>query len=170
MESREMQAAPRPDSGYYDDNPGGPDPASPRYRGRAGLPYKSPVLTGFLSTACGLGHIYLGYYQQGFIHAMLFATIITGLATIDVVGVDVILALSLAYLCRAFSSTWRSSSFRNVCEPTSASVRSSIRSDPDRRRSDVLTVFMVALEIRWSGEIAISSRVENENALVTTSR
>ena len=29
---------------------------------------------------------------------MLFATIITGLATIDVVGVDVILALSLAYL------------------------------------------------------------------------
>ncbi len=43
---------------------------------------KSPVLACFLSLMPGLGQIYVGYYQRGFIHALGFAGLIALLATL----------------------------------------------------------------------------------------
>ena len=42
---------------------------------------KSPALACFLSLMPGLGQIYVGYYQRGFIHALGFAGLIAMLAT-----------------------------------------------------------------------------------------
>jgi TM2 domain-containing membrane protein YozV len=41
---------------------------------------KSPVLACFLSLMPGLGQIYVGYYQRGFIHAAVFAGFIATIA------------------------------------------------------------------------------------------
>jgi hypothetical protein len=41
---------------------------------------KSPALAAFLSLMPGLGQVYVGYYQRGFIHAVVVAGIITLLA------------------------------------------------------------------------------------------
>lgn len=41
---------------------------------------KSPFLAGLLSAMPGLGQVYVGYYQRGFVHALVVATIITLLA------------------------------------------------------------------------------------------
>lgn len=38
---------------------------------------KSPVLACFLSLMPGLGQVYVGYYQRGFVHAAVVATLIT---------------------------------------------------------------------------------------------
>jgi hypothetical protein len=42
---------------------------------------KSPALAGFLSFMPGLGQVYVGYYQRGFVHAIVVAVLITLLAT-----------------------------------------------------------------------------------------
>ncbi len=42
--------------------------------------YKSSAAAGWLSIMPGMGQIYLGYYQRGFIHIMICATLITALA------------------------------------------------------------------------------------------
>ncbi len=49
----------------------------PAYRGS----YRSPSLAGFLSCMPGLGQIYVGYYQHGFIYVAVVAFIITALAS-----------------------------------------------------------------------------------------
>ena len=41
---------------------------------------KSPLLAALLSFMPGLGQIYIGYYQRGFVHAGIFAATITALA------------------------------------------------------------------------------------------
>lgn len=41
---------------------------------------KSPILACFLSIMPGLGQIYVGYYQRGFAHIVIFGTVITILA------------------------------------------------------------------------------------------
>lgn len=41
---------------------------------------KSPILACFLSIMPGLGQIYVGYYQRGFAHIVIFGTVITLLA------------------------------------------------------------------------------------------
>jgi len=59
-------------------------PVPPAWTGRwAGAPRgKSPALAGILSGFMpGLGQIYLGYYQRGFVHAGVFAGIIGCLAS-----------------------------------------------------------------------------------------
>jgi len=42
---------------------------------------KSPALACILSAMPGLGQIYVGYYQRGFVHAIVVATLITILAS-----------------------------------------------------------------------------------------
>jgi TM2 domain-containing membrane protein YozV len=63
----------------------GRDPAQPQYVPlgsprrellRADSRYKSPVLAALMSVVPGLGQIYVGYYQQGFINIVVIAGII----------------------------------------------------------------------------------------------
>ena len=66
-------------------------PAQPVYAQQPQLPQaqqhvrdpraKSPVLAGFLSIMPGLGQIYVGYYQRGFIHALVAPSLIALLAS-----------------------------------------------------------------------------------------
>ena len=42
---------------------------------------KSPALACFLSLMPGLGQVYVGYYQRGFVHAAVVATLITVLSS-----------------------------------------------------------------------------------------
>ncbi len=60
-----------------------PDPARmipPTYpaetRRKKGFPYKSPLLACLLSMFPGLGQVYIGYYQRGFVHIFIVATAI----------------------------------------------------------------------------------------------
>jgi hypothetical protein len=75
----------------HEESPGryaGPDPGR-RQRREAGLidpRRKSPVLAGLLSLMPGLGQTYVGYYQLGFIHIMVFVTTIFCLANVESVA------------------------------------------------------------------------------------
>ncbi|MFP3939734.1 MAG: hypothetical protein ACLF0P_05455 [Thermoanaerobaculia bacterium] len=59
--------------------PAGHYPAPPRDPRQ-----KSPFLAGLLSVVPGLGQVYVGYYQRGFIHAVVIATLISFLAATDI--------------------------------------------------------------------------------------
>ena len=43
--------------------------------------HKSPIMAGILSAMPGLGQVYVGYYQRGFVHAAVVATLIAILAS-----------------------------------------------------------------------------------------
>lgn len=60
-------------------------------------PRRSPVLATFLSLMPGLGQVYLGYYQQGFINLAIIATLITALASERMHGIEPFLGLGLAF-------------------------------------------------------------------------
>ena len=60
---------------------GGIRPAAYRGRGQRDARYKSPMLAGFLSVMPGLGQVYVGYYQVGFVHAII---------TFSIIGVTVV--------------------------------------------------------------------------------
>jgi hypothetical protein len=49
------------------------------YNVLTGAPYKrkSPVLAGLLSMMPGLGQVYVGYYKRGFLHILIFASLVT---------------------------------------------------------------------------------------------
>jgi len=57
---------------------------------------KSPVLACILSAMPGLGQVYVGYYQRGFAHALIVATLITLLA-LDVGDLTPLLAIFMAF-------------------------------------------------------------------------
>jgi TM2 domain-containing membrane protein YozV len=57
---------------------------------------KSPLFASFLSMMPGLGQIYVGYYQQGFIHAIVVSTLIALLAA-DIGPLTPLAALFLAF-------------------------------------------------------------------------
>ncbi len=59
---------------------------------------KSVVLACILSAMPGLGQIYVGYYQRGFLHVLAFASIIALLASGQVAGLQPFLGISLAFL------------------------------------------------------------------------
>lgn len=76
--------------------PGGEQPASEHHAGaqaRYGGPVwprglddprrKSPALACILSIIPGLGQVYVGYYQRGFVHAIVVATLISVLSAQD---------------------------------------------------------------------------------------
>ena len=58
---------------------------------------KSPILASFLSCAPGLGQVYIGYYQRGFVHLFIIAGTITLLAGDMVRGAEPLFGLFLAF-------------------------------------------------------------------------
>jgi len=97
-------------------SPGPEGPAAPGPAAAPGAPYagaaqpagwsqsrwashrKSPVLTGILSAIMpGLGQIYLGYYQRGFVHAGIFAGTIAMLASGPVHGAEPLFGIFLGF-------------------------------------------------------------------------
>jgi len=63
------------------------DPRYPRPMGTPSDPrQKSPFLAGLLSLVPGLGQVYLGYYQRGFVHALVVAALMSLLAAEDLGG------------------------------------------------------------------------------------
>jgi hypothetical protein len=58
---------------------------------------KSPFLAGLLSIMPGLGQIYVGYYQRGFTHAVVVATLITVISNMRVEGLIPLLAIFLGF-------------------------------------------------------------------------
>ena len=70
-----------------------PTPQAPPRR-RA---HKSPALATVLSSMPGLGQVYVGYYQQGFINAGVVAIAITMLSTGVMRGAEVLIALPMAF-------------------------------------------------------------------------
>ena len=73
--------APRQDSAYA--------PFDPRQ--------KSPLLASFLSLMPGLGQVYIGYYQRGFVHALIAASVIAILAADVLDDLIPVFALFLAF-------------------------------------------------------------------------
>ncbi len=71
-------------------------PAAPGAR-RPNLPYKSPVLATVLSLMPGLGQIYTGYYQHGFIFVLIPAAIIALLSSGAAHGLEPLLGMFLAF-------------------------------------------------------------------------
>ncbi|HZL85094.1 MAG TPA: DUF5668 domain-containing protein [Candidatus Krumholzibacteria bacterium] len=71
-------------------------PAPPAWSPRVDPRRKSVVLATLLSGFPGLGHIYVGYYQVGFLHILIFASLVTILAG-GAGGLTPLLALSLAF-------------------------------------------------------------------------
>ena len=57
---------------------------------------KSPLLASFLSAMPGLGQVYVGYYQRGFIHAIVVSTLIAMLS-VDIGPLTPLAALFLAF-------------------------------------------------------------------------
>jgi len=58
---------------------------------------KSPALAAILSMMPGLGQVYVGFYQRGFIHAVVVAGLITLLASEAVVTLIPLFALFMAF-------------------------------------------------------------------------
>ncbi len=58
---------------------------------------KSPLLASFLSLMPGLGQVYVGYYQAGFIHPLVVSGIIVMLARGDISGFEPFLGFFLAF-------------------------------------------------------------------------
>lgn len=58
---------------------------------------KSPLLAGFLSLMPGLGQIYVGYYQRGFMHVVIAGSVIVLLANDVVPELIPLLGMFLAF-------------------------------------------------------------------------
>ena len=58
---------------------------------------KSPAIAAILSMMPGLGQVYVGYYQRGFIHAAVIAGLITLLASGSIEGLTPLFALFMAF-------------------------------------------------------------------------
>jgi hypothetical protein len=65
--------------------------------GRAPVERKSPVAAVVLSAMPGLGQVYVGYYQRGFIHIAVAATVITLLNTNGLWELQPLLGVFLAF-------------------------------------------------------------------------
>ena len=60
---------------------------------------KSPALAAVLSLMPGLGQVYVGYYQRGFVHVLVFAGIITLLASDALNVLTPLFGLFLPFFC-----------------------------------------------------------------------
>jgi hypothetical protein len=79
---------PRPEAPHRQKAPsyGGYDPRT-----------KSPLVAGFLSCMPGLGQVYVGYYQRGFVHILIVASVIAMLANDALPALIPLLGLFLAF-------------------------------------------------------------------------
>lgn len=73
-----------------------PPMAPPRARLRDSRS-KSPALAAFLSMMPGLGQVYVGYYQRGFIHAAVIGSLVTILSSGTVEGLHPLFGLFMAF-------------------------------------------------------------------------
>jgi len=75
---------------------------------------KSPVLALVLSAMPGVGQIYVGYYQQGFINAIIVASLIALLSSNTVHGAEPLFGIFLAfYWLFNVVDAWRRATFYN---------------------------------------------------------
>jgi hypothetical protein len=75
---------------------------------------KSPVLALVLSLMPGVGQIYVGYYQQGFMNAIIVASIIALLSTNRLHGAEPLFGIFLAfYWLFNIVDAWRRATFYN---------------------------------------------------------
>jgi hypothetical protein len=58
---------------------------------------KSPALAALLSMMPGLGQVYVGYYQRGFIHAVVIASLVTILSSGTVERISPLFGLFMAF-------------------------------------------------------------------------
>jgi hypothetical protein len=88
------QEAPPAGSGqpYADQGPGWAPPRESPPR-----PRKSAAWASLLSCMPGLGQIYVGYYQRGFVHIIVVAALITLLSSGSVRGLEPLFGLFLAF-------------------------------------------------------------------------
>jgi len=95
--------APRASAGYEGPAPQ-PPPAygPPAAEPRAGAPAQDPrtksaPLACVLSALPGLGQVYVGYYQRGFVHAIVAASLVTLISTGDLDELTPLAALFMAF-------------------------------------------------------------------------
>ena len=78
-----------------------PRPEVPRRQKQPTYSYdpraKSPLLAGFLSLMPGLGQIYVGYYQRGFVHILVVASVIAMIVNNVAEGLIPMFGLFLAF-------------------------------------------------------------------------
>src|SRR5882724_7219703 len=58
---------------------------------------KSPAIAALLSMMPGLGQVYVGYYQRGFVHALVIASLISILSSGAVEGLNPLFSLFMAF-------------------------------------------------------------------------
>ena len=58
---------------------------------------KSPLLAMILSSLPGVGQVYVGYYQLGFVHAIVFAVVVAMLASESLGGLTPVVAIFMAF-------------------------------------------------------------------------
>jgi hypothetical protein len=105
------------------ENPSAQRPAEPTMRTAASTARrdffddprrKSPVLALVLSLMPGVGQIYVGYYQQGFINAIVVASIIALLSSNNLHGAEPLFGVFLAfYWLYNIVDAWRRATFYN---------------------------------------------------------
>src|SRR5512140_2655193 len=85
---------------------------------------KSPALAAILSAMPGLGQVYVGYYQQGFAHVLIVATLILLLASRSVHALAPAFAFFLAFFwLYNMIDAFRRASFYNQALAGLASVQ-----------------------------------------------
>ena len=76
----------------------GPTNVSPSWPRALDPRQKSVTLAILLSMMPGLGHIYLGYYQLGFLHAGIFAALVT-ILSMGAGGLEPLFGISIGFFC-----------------------------------------------------------------------
>lgn len=93
---------------------------------------KSPALATILSLMPGLGQVYVGYYQQGFINALIIASVITLLASGSATGMEPFAGLFLAFfwIYNMIDANRRAAHFNRVQEGLDGEVPPEDFKDP----------------------------------------
>ncbi len=89
---------PAPPPGWAPSWGAAPAPAAPPATGGWTANRKSPFLAGLLSGIFpGVGQVYLGYYQRGFVHAIVFAGLISVIASGSARGFEPLFGMGIAF-------------------------------------------------------------------------
>jgi len=82
----------------YEESTVGPQPTAPASTAASDSRRKSPFLACLLSLMPGLGQVYVGYYQRGFIHIAVASTVIAILVAQSQVGFSPLIPLGSIFL------------------------------------------------------------------------
>jgi hypothetical protein len=108
---------------------------------------KSPFVASLLSLMPGLGQIYVGYYQRGFVHLAVVAALITALSSGDMRGIEPFLGLSLAFfwLYNVVDAGRRANHYNLIAEGGSAEELPEFRDDLGGRTAGIILVALGAV-------------------------